>query len=118
MTDTFAPKAPAGISMSIFKKLVSAQGTMGRGKGISFPFPSSPARSFPLSPDPKPPFDLPYDTKSPLRSREKGSCMNGGFVFATLQTSEELEPKYIPQLFMGLLLVTHRSVIGQLFLCR
>lgn len=51
MTDKFGPKAPSGIPINIFKKLASAQGTMGRGKGISFPFPASPAvRSFPLSP--------------------------------------------------------------------
>ena len=60
MTDKFGPKAPPGIPINIFKKLASAQGTMGRGKGISFPFPSSPVGSiFPL---PRPHSPLIYHT--------------------------------------------------------
>ena len=35
--------------------------------------------------------------------------------FATLETSSELDPICIPQLFLGLLLGTSRSAIGQLF---
>ena len=35
--------------------------------------------------------------------------------FATLETRKELEPKCVPQLFVGSLLGTDRSTIGQLF---
>ena len=34
-----------------------------------------------------------------------------------LETGWELEPKYVPQLFLGLLLVTCQSAIGQFFFC-
>ena len=35
--------------------------------------------------------------------------------FTTLETTRELEPKCVPQLFLGLLLGTHQSAIGQFF---
>lgn len=64
--------------------------------------------------------DLRYDTKSSLRSREReigrGSCRHGVFV-VTVQTSKELEPKYTPQVFLGLLVGKSRSAIGQFFPC-
>ena len=37
-------------------------------------------------------------------------------LFVTLETKRELEPKCLPQLFLGSLLETRRSAIGQ-FLC-
>ena len=36
--------------------------------------------------------------------------------FATLETRGELEPKYLSQLFLGQLLWTRRSAIGQFYL--
>ena len=35
--------------------------------------------------------------------------------FATLETRGELEPKYLPQLFLGPLLATRRSAIRQFY---
>ena len=57
MTDKFGPKAPSGIPINIFKKLASAQGTMGREN----PFPASPGRTF-FSPLPRPHSPLIYHT--------------------------------------------------------
>ena len=37
--------------------------------------------------------------------------------FATAETRRELEPNCVPQLFLGLLLGTHQSAIGQFFPC-
>ena len=39
------------------------------------------------------------------------------FSFAPLETRRELELKYVPQLFLGSILGTRRSAIGQFFLC-
>ena len=36
-------------------------------------------------------------------------------LFATLETRRELEPKYLPQLFLGSLLETRLLAIGQYF---
>ena len=35
--------------------------------------------------------------------------------FTTLETTRELEPKCVPQVFLGLLLGTRQSAIGQFF---
>ena len=120
MTDKFGPKAPPGIPINIFKKLASAQGTMGRGKGISFPFPSSPVGSiFPL---PRPHSPLIYHTTQRVpceaereRERGRGSCKLGVFVFVTVQTSKELEPKYTPQVFLGLLVGRAVQLLANFF---
>ena len=38
-----------------------------------------------------------------------------GMLFATLETRRELEPKCVPQLFLGSLLETRQSAIGHFF---
>ena len=35
----------------------------------------------------------------------------------TLETKREMEPRCIPQLFLGSLQATHRSIVGQFLLC-
>ena len=69
-----------------------------------FSLPSVPpaVRFFPLSPDPT--HILIYHTTQRVpceaeRERGRGSCMNGVFVFVTVQTSKELEPKYTRKCF-------------------
>ena len=43
------------------------------------------------------------------------NCRALAYQFATLEARRELEPKSIPQLFLGSLLGTRRSAIGQFF---
>lgn len=114
MTDKFRPKAPAGIPINIFKKLASAQGTMGKGKGISSPFPASPGRTF-FSPLP---LDLPYDTKSPLRSRERErprKLHERSLRIRHCINEQRTRAEIHPQVFLGLLVWKSRSAIGQFF---
>ena len=47
---------------------------------------------------------------------EQGNSLSP-FPFVTLKTRKKLEPKRVPQLILGLLLRTRRSVIGQFFPC-
>ena len=117
MTDKFRPKAPAGIPINIFKKLASAQGTMGRGKGISSPFPASPGRTF-FSPLPRPYSPLIYDTtQSPLRSRERERPrkLQTRSLLSYCPNEQGTRAEIHPQVFLGLLVGKSRSAIGQFF---
>ena len=89
----FSAEAPAGYpnKNSNNRKTESARGTMGRGKKprfFSFPFPLSPAcLLFPF-------LQPPYDTKRPLRRRERMSCFWGCksvWYFECIQTQSWLK---------------------------
>jgi len=55
------------------------------------------------------------DSTSGNENNEQTGKSNSLLLGAMLETRWELEPKCVPQLFLGLLLVTCQSAIGQFF---
>ena len=53
--------------------------------------------------------------RSPGRSYSNYLWNDSWILICNIRSEKELEPKYLPQLFLGSLLVTRRSAIGQIF---
>ena len=95
---------------------------MGRGKGISFPFPASPGRTF-FSPLPRPHSPLIYHTTQRVpcgaereRERERPRKLQTRSLRIRHRTNEQgTRAKIHPQVFLGLLVGKSRSAFGQFF---